>query len=78
MLIVIDRHGEKIVQKVITPKGKVLGYQAGIPGQGMIRVLTLGEARELIGKALVHPVVETKPKKANPQNQDGYRADRRS
>ena len=46
----IDRHNDHVVQKVVTPKGRLLRYQYGIPGKGMTECSTLEAARRAIGK----------------------------
>jgi hypothetical protein len=50
MIRVLDRNDDKVVQKVITPKGDLIRYQYGIPGNPMTAVSTLSEARVGIGK----------------------------
>lgn len=50
MIRIIDRKDETVVQKVQSPFGKFIGYQYGIPGQGMTRCSTLSEARKAIGR----------------------------
>ncbi len=50
MIRVLDRNDDKVVQKVVTPKGDLIRYQYGIPGNPMTAVSTLIEARVGIGK----------------------------
>ena len=50
MIRIIDRVEEKVVQKIVSPSGKLLRYQYGIPGKGMTECSTLSEARAAIGK----------------------------
>ena len=50
MIRVIDRVNDQVVQKIVSPYGKLLRYQYGIPGQGMTECSTLVEARGAIGK----------------------------
>lgn len=59
----IDRVNDKVVQKIVSPYGKTLRYQYGIPGKGMTEVSTLAEARRAIGK--FHAVIlkdDSRPK----------------
>jgi len=51
MIRILDRHNDKVVQKIVTPKGEFLRYQYGIPGNPMTAVSTLAEARVAIGKS---------------------------
>lgn len=50
MIRILDRLDDKVVQKVVTPKGDLIRYQYGIPGNPMTEVSTLAEARKAIGK----------------------------
>ena len=50
MIRTIDRVEDQVVQKVVSPSGKLLRYQYGIPGKGMTECSTLTEARMGIGK----------------------------
>ena len=50
MIRILDRNDDKVVQKVITPKGDLIRYQYGKPGESMTAVSTLAEARKAIGK----------------------------
>ena len=53
MIRVIDRNNGEVVQKIVSPKGKFIAYQYGIPGVQMTAVSTLAEARAGIGKGSV-------------------------
>lgn len=50
MIRTLDRSNDKVVQKVITPKGELIRYQYGRPGESMTAVSTLAAARVGIGK----------------------------
>jgi hypothetical protein len=52
MIIVVDRAGDVVVQKVVKPDGSLVRYQYGKPGDSssIIHVNTLEEARQAIGK----------------------------
>ena len=50
MIRILDRLDDKVVQKVVTPKGDLIRYQYGKPGESMTAVSTLAEARVAIGK----------------------------
>lgn len=50
MIRILDRNNDQVVQKVVTPKGDLIRYQYGIPGNPMTAVSTLAEARIKIGK----------------------------
>lgn len=79
MLRTIEKYGDVVIQKVYSNSGDVIAYQAGIPGdvKTITRCSSLAEARDAIGVHINPPQSVTKPKMANPQNQKGYRADRR-
>ncbi len=76
MLIIVDKHNDLIIQKVVTPRGQILGYQVGRPGDNFERFPTLTEARKRVGKPMIVPSygARTQPKTVYPQNQPGYRA----
>lgn len=57
MIRIIDRKDDQVVQKIVSPYGKFLRYQAGIPGQRMTECSTLSEARKAIGR--VSPALAT-------------------
>lgn len=54
MIKIVDRNGDKVVQKVTTPKGELVAYQSVAVSNGSVTVLdrhkTLAEARANIGK----------------------------
>lgn len=50
MIRIIDRKDDKVVQKVVSPQGKLLRYQYGVPGKGMTQASSLAECRAAIGK----------------------------
>lgn len=50
MIRILDRLDDKVVQKVVTPKGDLIRYQYGKPGESMTAVSTLAAARVGIGK----------------------------
>lgn len=79
MLRTIEKYGDAVIQKVYSAKGDVIAYQAGIPGDAssITRCSSLAEARDVIGVHINPPQFLTKPKSECPQNQKGYRADRR-
>lgn len=76
MLNIVDRHGEYVIQKVTTPRGKLIGYQAVIPGNSdtLKQASSLTEVRAAIGRVIWPPARETKPKSQCPHNTPGYRA----
>lgn len=88
MLIQVDRYNGFVIQKVVTPRGKCLGYQTK-PEKGgdaslVKRFATLTQARNAIAdgfaafRSVVVKTMElTKPKSEHMQNQPGYRADNR-
>ena len=79
MLTTVDRANGFIIQKVTTPKGKFLRYQA-VEEQnigdatGIVEFPTLEAAREGIGHRIVAKVNLTAPKASYSQNQPGYKA----
>ena len=76
MIKIIDRFDGKVIQKVTKPSGELLRYQVVEPGNGASchEFKTLTEARSFYDCKAPPPVILTKPKAANPQNQPGYRA----
>lgn len=79
MIRTIEKHHDCVIQKVFTPHGKLVTYQAGRLGDAssITQCSTLAEARKAIGVEIQHPTKTTKPKLDNPQNQKGYSAPRR-
>ena len=79
MLKIVDKHGGFIIQKVTTPRGKLIGYQAVIPGDASTRkeANSLAEIRAAVGRVIDHPVVATAGKHEYSQCQPGYRASAR-
>lgn len=88
MLRVIDRHNGFVIQKVVTPRGKCLGYQTkpdnAADADLVSRFDTLVQARNAIagGFAMYRMQMAakdqgnlTKPKSEYMQNQPGYRAE---
>jgi len=82
MLQQIDRCNGFIIHKVVTPNGRVLGFQTVPEGQNGADVVSrfpnLTAARKAVGFGLgftTKKVELTKPKSEYPQNQPGYRAD---
>ena len=76
MLKTIEKHAVFEIQKVYDQHGKLMRYQAGIPGDTphMVVCSTLSEARNAIGVHITPPAKITKPKSECPQNQKGYKA----
>jgi hypothetical protein len=77
MLRTIEHHDDLVIQKVFTPKGKLIRYQAGKIGTLLTACSTLSEARAAIGVEIHPPAKVTAPKMSNPQNQKGYKAPNR-
>lgn len=78
MLRTVDKINGADIQKVTTPKGKCLGYQAVKTvgdADGVQRFANLTAARLALGGHTVKTVKLTTPKSECPQNQKGYRAD---
>jgi hypothetical protein len=82
MLRTIDRHNGVALQKVTTPNGKLLRFQlvheAALGNTEAVRHFqSLSAARQAGGWPPCQVAATTKPKTAYPQNNKGFRADRR-
>jgi hypothetical protein len=78
MLRTVDKVNGVEIQKVTTPTGKCLGFQAvrtAGDASGVERFPNLTAARKALGGHTVKTVKLTTPKSECPQNQKGYRAD---
>jgi hypothetical protein len=75
MVRTIECHADGLViQKISTPYGKFIAYQAGVLGNTatMDRYNFLSEARKAIGVDVTPESKDTKPKLSYAQNQKGY------
>lgn len=80
MLQTIEQHPTGVINKIITRKGRLLGYQSVPVGKagdyaGCLMHGRLYDARRALGVMIHHPVKLTTPKADCPHNQPGYRPD---